>query len=311
MTNEKKPVRIKRPGLGKGIESLTPAAAAPSVKTWEEEARKSGNVNEIAVNEITAHADQPRKYFDEEALEELAESIRQVGVLQPILVVRRDTKYMIVSGERRYRASLKAGLKTIPAVEMSLTDEKVDEIAIIENIQREDLSPLEEARAYQALMRRYGYTQEQVSEKVGKKRSTITNAIRLLKLPEEILSGLEENKISAGHARALAGLKTESDMKKYFRMILEKGLSVRNIENLIAGGNGKKKPEDGLDIAISSKPVKKQRELTDLETMMMEKLGTRVVINGTEKKGKIIIDYYSLDDLNRLYGLLGESPSEF
>lgn len=308
MANEKQPARIKRPGLGKGIESLTPKAPVPSVNAWEEEAKKGGGVREIAVDEITAHADQPRKYFDEEALEELAKSIRQVGVLQPILVVKRDSKYMIVSGERRYRASLKAGLKTIPAVEMALTDEKVDEIAIIENIQREDLSPLEEARAYQALMRRYGYTQEQVSEKVGKKRSTVTNAIRLLKLPEEILSGLEENKISAGHARALAGLKTEADMKKYFRMILEKGLSVRNIENLISGGSEKKKTDDGLDISIP-KTAKKAGELTDLESMLMEKLGTRVVINGTEKKGKIVIDYYSLDDLNRLYDLLGGESS--
>lgn len=307
MTNDKKPVRMKRPGLGKGLESLTPATAAPSVKVWEEEAKKNGNVREIAVSDITAHEDQPRKYFDEEALEELAESIRQVGVLQPILVVRRESRYMIVSGERRYRAARKAGLKTIPAVEMSLTDEKIDEIAIIENIQREDLSPLEEAGAYQALMRRYGYTQEQVSEKVGKKRSTVTNALRLLKLPEEILTGLAENKISAGHARALAGLKKESDMKKYYRMILDKGLSVRNIEKIISDSNGKKSSDNGPDISIPAAAKKKAGELVDLETMLMEKLGTRVVINGTEKKGKIIIDYYSMDDLNRFYEFLGGS----
>lgn len=302
MANEKKPVRVKRPGLGKGLESLTPAASVPSVKVWEEEAKKAGGIHEIFLNEITAHAEQPRKFFDEEALDELAESIRQVGVLQPILVVRRDSMYMIVSGERRYRAAVKAGLKTIPAVEMSLTDEKIDEIAIIENIQREDLSPLEEAEAYQALMRRYGYTQEQVAEKVGKKRSTVTNAIRLLKLPEEILSGLGENKISAGHARALAGLKKEADMKKYYRLIIDKNLSVRDTEKLISGENEKtvSKASKSVSLKKQEKPV----ELTDLETRLMDRLGTRVVISGTEKKGKVIIDYYSMDDLNRLYEFL-------
>ena len=206
MANENRPARMKRSGLGKGIENLKPKAAAPSVKKWEEEAAQNGGIREIALDDVFAYTDQPRKYFDEESLNELADSIRQVGVLQPILVVSRESRYMIVSGERRYRAAVKAGLKTIPAVEMSLTDEKADEIAVIENIQREDLTPLEEARAYQALMRRYGYTQEQVAEKVGKKRSTITNAVRLLKLPEDILTGLEENKITAGETRGLGGV---------------------------------------------------------------------------------------------------------
>ena len=299
MANENRPARMKRSGLGKGIENLKPKAAAPSVKKWEEEAAQNGGIREIALDDIFAYTDQPRKYFDEESLNELADSIRQVGVLQPILVVSRESRYMIVSGERRYRAAVQAGLKTIPAVEMSLTDEKADEIAVIENIQREDLTPLEEARAYQALMRRYGYTQEQVAEKVGKKRSTITNAVRLLKLPEDILTGLEENKITAGHARSLAGLKKESEMRKFYQMIISKGLSVRDIEKLLAKDEKKADPT-----AAAGKPSKSE-DILAVESQLMERLGTHVLINGTEKRGKIVIDFYSLDDLNRLIELLG------
>ena len=290
---------MKRSGLGKGIENLKPKAVAPSVKKWEEEAAQNGCIREIALDDIFAYTDQPRKYFDEESLNELADSIRQVGVLQPILVVSRESRYMIVSGERRYRAAVKAGLKTIPAVEMSLTDEKADEIAVIENIQREDLTPLEEARAYQALMRRYGYTQEQVAGKVGKKRSTITNAVRLLKLPEDILTGLEENKITAGHARSLAGLKKESEMRKFYQMIISKGLSVRDIEKLLAKDEKKAEPT-----AAAGKPSKSE-DILAVESQLMERLGTRVAVSGTGKRGKIVIDYYSLDDLNRLIELLG------
>ena len=180
-----------------------------------------------------------------------------------------------------------------------MTDEKADEIAVIENIQREDLTPLEEARAYQALMRRYGYTQEQVAEKVGKKRSTITNAVRLLKLPEDILTGLEENKITAGHARSLAGLKKESEMRKFYQMIISKGLSVRDIEKLLAKDEKKAEPT-----AAAGKPSKSE-DILAVESQLMERLGTRVAVSGTEKRGKIVIDYYSLDDLNRLIELLG------
>lgn len=298
MANEKRPAKMKSSRLGKGFDSLKPKS--PNVKEWEEEAKKGGSVFEIAVSDIRAHAEQPRKYFDEEALEELADSIRQVGVLQPILVVKRDSEYMIVSGERRFRAAQKAGLKVVPAIEMSLTDEKVDEIAIIENIQREDLSALEEATAYQALMRRYGYTQEQVAEKVGKKRSTVTNAIRLLKLPQEILNGLAEGVISAGHARALAGLEKESEMKHFFSKIVEKGMNVRDTEKMISEKS--KTPSQKLKTASESQ---KSAELLHLETLLMEKLGTKVVINGSEKKGKIIIDYYSMDDLNRFFETFG------
>lgn len=297
------PTSRKNRGLGgQGVGALKPKTPTASVKVWEEEAKQTGGVLEIPLSDIFAHSEQPRKYFDEEALSELADSISQVGVLQPILVVKKDSRYMIVSGERRYRAATKAGLKSIPAVEMSLSDEKIDEIAIIENIQREDLSPLEEARAYQALMRRYGYTQEQVSEKVGKKRSTVTNALRLLKLPEEVLTGLEEGKISAGHARALAGLKKESEMSKYFRLIVSKNLSVRDIEKLLSENSQEKKPES-LNIAMP-KASSKSSDLLAVEAQLMDKLGTKVSINGTEKKGKVVIDYYSLNDLNLLIELL-------
>ncbi len=281
--------------LGKGLESL--------IQQYEEESGISSNegVEEIQIKQIIPNPDQPRKTFDEEALKELADSIREQGVIQPIIVEKNDDRYIIIAGERRFRASRLAGLDIIPGLIRKYTREQKLEIALIENIQREDLNSIEEARAYLSLINTLDLSQDAVAQKVGKKRSTIANSLRLLKLPEDIQESLKQGDISAGHARALLSVLNPSDMRILFSRIISDGLSVRETERQGIGlNNGVRKVSSPKVKAVNSPDP----EIRRIEQKFLDVLGTKVTVKGGLKKGKIEIDYYSLDDLERIYDLL-------
>jgi ParB family chromosome partitioning protein len=286
---------VSKRALGKGLESL--------IQHYEEESGTSFNegVEDIYIKLVIPNPDQPRKTFDEEALKELADSIKEQGVIQPIIVEKSGDRYIIIAGERRFRASRLAGMDTIPGLIRKYTREQKLEIALIENIQREDLNSIEEARAYLSLMNTLDLSQEAVAQKVGKKRSTIANSLRLLKLPEDMQESLKVGDISAGHARAILSVLNPSDMRILFSRITSKGLSVRESENQATGlNNGVRK--------VSSSPAKNVKspdpEIRRIEQKFLDVLGTKVTVRGGLKKGKIEIDYYSLDDLERIYDLL-------
>jgi ParB family chromosome partitioning protein len=299
---------VAKRGLGRGIDAL-----------MGNDSVAGGSDNEIriaSVEEVFPNPDQPRKHFSEESLQELADSVREKGVIQPLLVERvSDGSYQIIAGERRYRASKLAGLKTVPVIVREFSQEEKMEIALIENIQREDLSPVEEARAYRGLMESSGYSQEALAERLGKKRSTIANAVRLLRLPEDILDALDQGVVSAGHARALLQSGSDDKIRALFQAIQQDGLSVRQAEVLARGGeisamSGglEQKLSAGTKAAAAGEGekagIKKSPELIDIERRLVEKLGTKVVLHGSENSGRLEISYFSLDDLNRLIDLL-------
>ncbi|GIV01606.1 MAG: chromosome partitioning protein ParB [Fimbriimonadales bacterium] len=256
--------------------------------------QNDASTKEIPVDAIEPNPDQPRKEFDEQSLQDLAQSIRTVGLLQPIVVkqVGHD-RFQIIAGERRWRAAKLAGVARVPVVVRtgSATDSLA--LALVENLQREDLHPLEAAEAYAALMERFGLTQEEVAERVGRSRSAIANALRLLKLPEEIREGLASGKISEGHARALLGFQTEAEMIAAYRRILAKGLSVRDVERMVREG------------VLDRKPEKPRPAPTPLEQAASERLGVPVRIVNRNGKGKLEIPFYSEEDLDRVLSALG------
>lgn len=268
-----------------------------------------GRYGETAVplEQILFNPDQPRKHFDEDGLNELAASIKQYGVIQPVIVDEAKSGegaegFLLVAGERRVRAAKLAGLAEIPAIIRNYTSEKGLEVALIENIQREDLNPLEEAAAYKHIMENSGLSQDEAAARVGKNRSTVANALRLLKLPASMKESLEDGSLSAGHARAILSLSKAADQEKLYREIADGGLSVREAEKRAAELSGKTAPAP-----LEKKPPKAEKRDPQLKTMeekFIEVLGTKVSINGSLKKGCIEIDYYSMDDLDRLYGLL-------
>ena len=286
---------MSKRALGKGLESL--------IQQYEEESGISSNegVEEIQIKHIIPNPDQPRKNFDEEALKELADSIKEQGVIQPIIVEKSGDRFIIIAGERRFRASRLAGLDTIPGLVRKYTHEQKLEIALIENIQREDLNSIEEAKAYLSLINNLDLSQEAVAQKVGKKRSTISNSLRLLKLPEDMQESLKQEDISAGHARALLSVLNPSDMIILFSRITSSDLSVRETEHQAASlNNGVRK----VSSSGSKKTKSPDPEIRRIEQKFLDVLGTKVTVRGGLKKGKIEIDYYSLDDLERIYDLL-------
>lgn len=292
----------KKKGLGRGLEALfeeisveIPEENQPAKPQQEiaPEAAADG-VLYVDINDIRPNAHQPRKTFDEDKLDELAASIKEHGIIQPVVLRSADSGYEIVAGERRWRAARKAGIKKIPCVIKELTDEQNMLVAIIENMQREDLNPIEEAEGLSRMIEVYGLTQEQVSKGVGKSRPYITNSLRLLKLSDDVLQMTREGKLTAGHARALAGIKDQDKQKKLALKTIKEGLSVRSIEKL-AGEPENKKPR--------IKP-EKNPDIIRLESELKDTLGTRVTLNSTGKKGKIEIEYYSRDELERLIELL-------
>jgi ParB family transcriptional regulator, chromosome partitioning protein len=288
---------IKRAALGRGLDALI---TMDDLKTG-----CSSSISEIELSKIQPNPEQPRSIFEEESLQELATSIRSLGVIQPITLKETGTdKYMIISGERRYRASLIAGLERIPAYIRTAADENVVEMALIENIQREDLNSIEIALAYQKLIDTYGLTQEQLSERVGKKRATIANYLRLLKLPAEIQVGIKDKKIDMGHARALLPVENPKAQLALYEKILSDGLSVRSVEELVrneAEAPAKGNEEKGKSVAHKSKMPS---EFNLLKDRLSDFFKADVQLSCNDKgKGKITIPFATEDELERLIAL--------
>ena len=276
---------MKKTGLGRGLDALIDTSHVDTVG--------ASSINEVEISKIVANPNQPRHTFDEEALAELASSIREHGVISPITLRKNDDDtYMIIAGERRYRASKMAGLQTIPAYIRTAKDEEVMEWSLVENIQRENLDAIEIALAYQRLMDEYTLTQERLSERVGKKRATVANYLRLLKLPAEIQMGLKEKKIEMGHARAILAAKSAEAQLALYKRIIQKNLSVRQVEELAAQvdeGEGKNK-----------EPKTKNQAVYATQAKQVEKvLGTKCSISvGAKGKGKLVIPFTSEQALN-------------
>ncbi|BAG13536.1 chromosome partitioning protein ParB [Endomicrobiia bacterium] len=278
---------MQKKALGRGLESLIPALAANKASTDE-------IIIIIPLDKIKSNRFQPRNKFDEVKLQELARSIEKHGLAQPILVAASIVpgEYEIIAGERRYRASKLAGNKDIKAiVKQSADDKQRFDLALVENIQRENLDPIEEARAFKRLIEEFGHTHEQISDIVGKERSVISNALRLLSLPEDVQLLITEDKISPGHGKILAGIEDKNRIRAIVDRILNENLSVRAVEKIIS----ELKPEKESD-----GQKKQEIELINLKEEIQRKLGTKVNISGTGKKGRIEIYYYSLEDLERI-----------
>ncbi|NLJ30309.1 MAG: ParB/RepB/Spo0J family partition protein [Clostridiales bacterium] len=271
---------IKKGGLGKGLDAIFA----------ENDTDRNASVT-LKIGEIEPNRAQPRKDFNDESLAELADSIRQHGVLQPLLV--RPVfggGYQIVAGERRWRAARMAGVTEVPAVIREMNDSEVMELALIENLQREDLTPLEEAQGYQSLIEQYGFTQEEVAKTVGKSRPAVTNALRLLGLPKEILDLVGSGRLSAGHARTLLSFPTEESMKRAAKLAVEQGISVRELERLAKKETEKTKPKTG-------KEKSKIRYYGEVELALNEHLGRKVHVSGSKKRGVLQIEFYGEQDL--------------
>ncbi len=273
---------MKRKALGKGLEALLPE------KT--EDLQQS--IIEIPIDKIIPSKYQPRFQFDKKKLDSLAESINENGVLQPILVRKLNDNYQIIAGERRWKAAKIAGLKTIPAIIRDVVDSQILQLALIENLQREDLNPIEEAMAYKTMIDEFNITHEELSKRLGKDRSSITNSLRLLKLPEEVKNLLIDGSISMGHGRALLSIPDEKEQIKLAKKIVNQGLPVRFIEELIHRKKGKRK-EKQVDAHI-----------LEIENKLQRVLSTKVKIHAKKSKGKIVIYFYSEEDFNRIYDIL-------
>ena len=291
-----------RPGLGRGLDSL--------LKVYDneiiEERKKTetspvvekihGDVQKISIDKIYANPNQPRKVFDKESLNELAESIRLHGLIQPIIVNEMPDGYMVIAGERRFRACKICGLKEIDAIVKQYPAKLIAEIAIIENLQREDLNPVEVAKGIKQLMEEYGLTQEKVSERLGKSRSAIANSLRILSLYPEVLELVEKGKVSFGHAKILASITDYAAQVILAKKIAKDKLTVRDLEKEVDAILGNKKKKKAAKLP--------SEELIDFIGDLQRKLGTKVSVIGNDKKGRIYIDYYSQDDLDRIYDIV-------
>ena len=302
-----KSMATKKRGLGQGIDSLIPNKVNANKETETVKVNAGSEKNEtdgifVNINKVEPNREQPRKNFDEDSLVDLSESIKQVGVLQPLLVLDKKDYYEIIAGERRWRAAKLAGLKEVPVRIMNLTDQEVVEISLVENIQRENLNPIEEAFAYKRLLTEFNLKQDEVAERVSKSRTAVTNSMRLLKLDERVQQMVIDDMITTGHARALLGIE---DVEKQFataQKIFDENLSVRETEKLV------KKIQNNKDIPVEKKKVSDpamEAIYHDLEEKMKSILGTKVAINKKDdQKGKIEIEYYSMDELDRIIDLI-------
>ena len=274
-------------GLGRGLDALLGDYTQPTPE----------GVQQVDIRRIDTNAGQPRKDFDQEKLQELADSIRQHGVVQPILLRQNGERYVIVAGERRFRAARLAGLEKVPAIVKDLDEAQVMEVALIENLQREDLNPIEEAAAIRFLMQQHDLTQEEVSKRLSKSRPAIANSLRLLTLPEPVQAYLRNGKLQAGHARALAGLQDPEAQAMLADKIVGEGLSVRAAESL-AREQGQKPPRQ------KKEPPATDPDLAAAEASLREWLGTKVSIQGNSQRGRIVIEYYNAELLQGIYDLL-------
>ena len=286
-------------GLGRGLEALFGFYDEPEgyKNITSEKKDNSAGVTEIEISKVKPNPNQPRKNFDQEALNDLAASIRTHGIIQPIVVNKQSNgEYLIIAGERRWRAANICGLKTIPVIIKNYTDKQVKEISIIENLQREDLNPIEAARAIKELMEEYGLTQETVSERIGKSRSNIANTLRLLSLYPDVIKLVEEGKLSSGHARTLVVISDQNDQIKMAHTAVSKNWSVRELEKAV---------KNYTNPPVKVKVKQEQSlELKDLINQMQKTFATKVSAIGNDNKGRIYIDYYSRDDLDRIAELL-------
>ena len=308
----------KKAALGKGLSALLPsqpdsAAEEGGSRTrlynFEERRRLVGRVADLEVEAIRPNPYQPRKDFDEAALDELAASVAQLGIIQPLTVRSLgDGQYELISGERRLRASRRAGLKRVPAYVREADTEEMLEMAIVENVQREDLNPVEVALGYQRLMEEVGLTQEQVADKVGKSRPTVANALRLLRLPPRVQASLREGSLSSGHARALVGVEDPEELLRLHRAILDDGLSVRDVESRarVLRGDGAPSPEaPAAPPSAPSLPTRDRLQIEAFEARLREHVSSRVQIKHRgDGGGTVEIAYYSVDDLERVVARL-------
>lgn len=295
---------VKKKGLGKGLDSLIPdnksMKSVPSEKIAEkkDEAENKAGVRTMKINEVEPNRDQPRKNFDEDALLELSDSIKQFGVLQPLLVRKRKDYYEIIAGERRWRAAKLAGVKEVPVIEKEYTDQEILEIGLIENIQRENLNPIEEAIAFKRLLEEFNLKQDEVAERVSKSRTAVTNSMRLLKLSDKVQQMIIDDMISTGHARALLAIDDPELQYTLATKIFDEKLSVRETERLVKEIKNPRKPKE-------KKVVENAFIYQDLEEKMKSVFGTKVSIASKGKgKGKIEIEYYSDDELEHLFDMM-------
>ena len=287
MTDSK--AQLKRPALGRGLGALIPGGSP---------AERKGVMN-LGIEEIRPYKHQPRRHFDETHLEELAESIRSKGILLPLIVRRGHEGYVLVAGERRWRAAQKAGLREVPVMVREVSEKEAFELALIENIQREDLNPVEEAEAYRRLIDEHGLTQEELAGRVGKDRSTVANALRLLRLPEAIKQAIVAGQLSMGHARALLAISDEADLRRAAEKVIAEGLSVRAAEALVQRLKSKRLPKEKREAGQSA-------QVRHLVEKLQRKLGARVVLRDSGGSGTLEIRYQNLAELDRvLAGILG------
>ncbi len=290
-------------GLGKGLDSLIPNAVGEAkgkrepVKETKEE--KGGKETVVKITMVEPNRKQPRKNFDEDALQELSDSIKQFGLIQPILVQDRKDHYEIIAGERRWRAAKMAGLKEVPVIIRDYTEQEIMEISLIENIQREDLNPIEEAQAYKRLLEEFHLKQDEVAERVSKSRAAVTNSIRLLKLSDEVQQMVIDDMISTGHARALLAVENQDEQYTLAQRIFDEKLSVRDVEKLVKNLNKPAKPKKTDDKTM-------QAIYQEIEDKLKQKLSTKVTVTSKgEGAGKIEIEFYNHEDLDRLLEMIG------
>lgn len=295
-------------GLGKGLDALIPSGVSEKSKSNDSK-EKSNKISDnpsgetiVNITKVEPNREQPRKNFDEDALEELAESIKQFGLLQPILVQDRKTYYEIIAGERRWRAAKKAGLKEVPVIIKNLTEQEIVEISLIENIQRENLNPIEEAQAYKRLLTEFNLKQDEVAERVAKSRTAVTNSMRLLKLCDDVQQMIIDDMISTGHARALITIEDPEQQYAIAQKIFDEKLSVRDVEKLVKNLNKPGKIKKAVTTDKSLEAV-----YLDIEENLKQKLGTKVSITSKGNgAGKVEIEFYSHDDLEKLMDLLSK-----
>lgn len=283
-------------GLGKGLDSLIPSNVMEPAKkvTAEESAKNEDGATLVKITKVEPNREQPRKNFDEDALQELSESIKQFGLLQPILVQDRKTYYEIIAGERRWRAAKMAGLKEVPVIIRDLSEQEIVEISLIENIQREDLNPIEEAQAYKRLLTEFNLKQDEVAERVSKSRTAVTNSMRLLKLCDKVQKMVVDEMISTGHARALISIEDPEEQYIVAQKIFDEKLSVREVEKLVKNLHKPPKPKKAENKTLEA-------IYNELSEKMKQSLGTKVSISAKDNgSGKIEIEFYNHDDLDRL-----------
>lgn len=287
-------------GLGKGLDALIPPSASENTKTKTETAKTSeqGNETIVKITKVEPNREQPRKNFEEDALLELADSIKQFGVIQPIVVQDRKDHYEIIAGERRWRAAKLAGLKEVPVIIKNYTEQEIVEISLIENIQREDLNPIEEAQAYKKLLTEFNLKQDEVAERVSKSRTAVTNSMRLLKLSEEVQQMVINDMLSTGHARALLAIENPEEQYMLAQKVFDEKLSVRDVEKLVKNLHKPAKPKKMNDKTL-------ELIYQDIEENLKQALSTKVsVVSKGEGVGKIEIEFYSHEDLDRLMEII-------